>query len=315
MRRSFSLYIFYCMLVISAIAGAAGAEMKGAQQAVPAAKPPIKPQRPTVSAAFPYKSHYVTVDGHRMAYIEIGDPQAKPVIFIHGVPTWSYVWRNVLPYVQASQRRLIAIDLMGFGRSDKPQNGNIGYFDHVRYLTGFIDVLKLKDITFVLHDWGAAIGLNYASHHEDNVSAIAFMEGLVAPAYPRPSFESFKNPKVVKMFRNFRDPVKGPDIMMTRNMWIEKLLPLSIMRNLTEEEMNRYREPWPTTESRRPIWRLVQDNPIEGKPADVTAAFYQVERWWRATVIPKLYLYASPGRILRTDDHAEDWMVNNLNNI
>jgi len=273
-----------------------------------------KPQRPAVSADFPYTSKYVDVDGAKMAYIELGDPDGEPILFVHGVPTWSYLWRNVLPYVKVPGRRLIAVDLMGFGRSEKARNGDIGYFDHAGYFAGFIEALGLKNVTLVLHDWGAAIGLNYAYHHSGNVRAIAFMEGVVAPAYPRPSFESFGNPKVVQLFRSFRDPVKGPEVMMTQNMWIERLLPNSIMRELTDKEMAMYRAPWPTKESRRPIWRLVQDNPIEGKPKAVTKMFLKVERWWRKTDIPKLFVYASPGRILRPDPHV-NWMVINLKNI
>jgi len=273
-----------------------------------------KPQRPVISAEFPYESKTVTVDGAKMAYVEVGDPTGAPIVFIHGVPTWSYLWRNVLPFVEGQNRRLIAIDLMGFGRSAKAKGGDIGYFDHARYVAGFIEALGLKNVTLVLHDWGAAIGLNYAYNNSGNVRAIAFMEGVVAPAYPRPSFESFGNPKVVNMFRAFRDPVKGPEVMMKKNMWIERLLPVSILRDLTDEEMTKYREPFPTVESRRSIWRLVQDNPIANDPEDVTAMFGKVEAWWRRTEVPKLFLYASPGRI-QPVDASSDWMVENLKNI
>jgi len=275
---------------------------------------PGKAQRPVISADFPYESKTVSVDGAKMAYVELGDPDGAPIVFIHGVPTWSYLWRNVLPFVEGKNRRLIALDLMGFGRSEKARGGDIGYFDQARYVASFIEALGLKNVTLVVHDWGAAIGLNYAYNNSGNVRAIAFMEGLVAPAYPRPSFESFGNPRVVSLFRAFRDPVKGPDIMMTQNMWIERLLPFSIMRDLTEEEMARYREPFPTVESRRPIWRLVQDNPIENEPRDVTEMFGKVEAWWRETELPKLFLYASPGRIQPVGT-SPAWMVKNLKNI
>jgi len=273
-----------------------------------------KAQRPIISADFPYESKTVDVDGAKMAYVELGDSTGAPILFIHGVPTWSYLWRNVLPLVEGQNRRLIAVDLMGFGRSEKANDGDIGYFDHARYVAGFIKALGLKNVTLVVHDWGAAIGLNYAYNHSGNVRAIAFMEGVVAPAYPRPSFESFGNPKVVNMFRAFRDPVKGPEVMMTKNMWIERLLPVSIIRDLTDEEMARYREPFPTVESRRPIWRLVQDNPIGNDPKDVTEMFEKVEAWWRETDLPKLFLYASPGRIQPVAT-SPDWMVKNLKNI
>jgi haloalkane dehalogenase len=182
--------VWRSIVVSMAILVMAGPDLARAQSAMLAqtgksASPPSKPQRPTVSSEFRYRSKYVSVAGAKMAYVETGDLKGKPIVFVHGVPTGSYLWRNVLPHVEAPGRRLIAVDLMGFGRSDKAQGGNIGYFDHVNYLTMFIQTLGLQDVTLVLHDWGAAIGLNYASHHAGNVRAIAFMEGVVGPTYPR----------------------------------------------------------------------------------------------------------------------------------
>lgn len=300
------------MLRAAAFAGAAlTAGGAAATQAQPAA---ARPQPPPPSPAFPFETRRIDVGGERMAYIELGDPQGSPVLFIHGVPTWSYLWRNVLPRAAAPGRRLIAVDLMGFGRSDKSNGGDIGYADHVRYLERFVTAMRLETPTLVVHDWGAAIGLGYAEAHPGNVRAVAFMEGVMTPTYPRPSFESFGSRAMIAMFRGFRDPGTGPRMVMDENVWVERLLPVSSFRPLGEEEMAFYREPWPTPASRRPIYRLVQDNPIAGQPAEVTAAFERVGAWWRASTLPKLFLYASPGRIFTPDRHLP-WMRANLRNL
>lgn len=302
----------------SAVRGAAlaAAGTLSAIGVVSGQEPPAaaRPQPPIPDPAFPYETRHVDLGDGRMAYVELGDPAGRPVLFIHGLPTWSYLWRNVLPHAAAPGRRLIAIDLMGFGRSDKAMDGDIGYLDHVRFLERFIDALRLEGVTLVVHDWGAAVGLGYAEANPRNIAGVAFMEGVMTPVYPRPNYESFGSAAMIRMFRAFRDPTTGVRAVMDENAWVERLLPMSSIRPLGEGEMAFYREPWPTPPSRRPIYRLVQDNPIGGEPADVTAAFERVGAWWRASRLPKLFLYASPGRIFTPARHLP-WMRENLQNL
>jgi haloalkane dehalogenase len=268
---------------------------------------PEKPQPPVISAKFPYQSKFVEVLGSQMHYVEQGD--GDPILFLHGIPTSSYLWRNVLPLVKA-QGRAIAVDNIGFGKSDKP-NIDYSFYNQARYLEGFIEALNLKNVTLIVHDWGAAFGLHYAWQHQNNVKGIAFMEGVMTPTYPRKTYASFG--KAEKMFRAFRDRVQGPELIVKQNFFVEKWLPSSVMRDLSPMEIKVYRDPFVEPEARRSILRLIQDNPIEGKPADVVKTFNEMTAWWLQSDMPKLMIYASPGRIMPPETAA--WAAENLKNI
>ena len=257
-----------------------------------------------ISAEFPFESNYVEVLGSKMHYIDVGE--GDPILFIHGNPTSSYLWRNIIPYVEP-YGRAIAVDLIGMGKSDKP---DIGYrfVDHAKYLEAFIEKLNLKNITLVVHDWGSALGFNYAMRHEDNVKGIAFMEAFLRPL----TWDGFaENAK--EIFQNIRTPELGYDLVVNKNIFVEQLLPGAILRNLTEEEMNHYREPYEMVESRIPVWVWPNEIPIDGNPADVHKIVTDYNQWLQETGTPKLLFYANPGGLINAS--MVDWSEANLKNL
>ncbi|MBT5534294.1 haloalkane dehalogenase [Candidatus Poribacteria bacterium] len=246
----------------------------------------------TISAEFPYESKYVDVLGERMHYVEEGE--GSPILFLHGNPTSSYLWRNVLPFLQPLGR-VIAVDNIGFGKSAKP-DGDYTFAMHSRYIDGFIEALGLNDITLVSHDWGSGLALHYASRHEDNVRAVAFMEALVPPVMPVTDPTAFPE-DMQEFFRTMRDPVIGPQAVIEGNAFIEDMLPKSILRRMTHAEMEAYREPFRDPATRRPILVWPNEIPIAGEPADTTAAVEAYGAWLMTTDMPKLHVYVSPGMI------------------
>jgi haloalkane dehalogenase len=243
-----------------------------------------------ISADFPFKANYVEVHGSQMHYVDEGT--GDPILFLHGNPTSSYLWRNIIPHL-TSLGRCIAPDLIGMGKSDKP---DIGYrfFDHARYLDGFIEALGLTNITLVIHDWGSGLGFHYAHRYPENVQAIAFMEALVMPT---PGWEVMDE-QSQQLFKAFRTPGVGWDMIVNQNMFIEQIIPGAIVRPLSEEEMNQYRAPFLEPASRKPIHQWPNEIPIAGEPADVHEAVAAYHDWLRQTELPKLLFYGSPGAIL-----------------
>jgi haloalkane dehalogenase len=262
------------------------------------------PFEQNISAKFPYESNYVEVLGSKMHYIDEGN--GDPILFIHGNPTSSYLWRNIIPYVEL-YGRVIAVDLIGMGKSDKP---DIGYrfVDHAKYLEAFIEKLDLRDITLVVHDWGSALGFNYAMHNEDNVKGIGFMEAFLMPL----TWNGFPE-NVKKIFQTIRTPESGYDLIINKNFFVENLLPSAIIRNLTNEEMNQYREPFKTLDSRKPTWVWPNEIPIDGNPVDVHKIVTDYNQWLQETEIPKLLFYAKPGGL--TNESVVNWSKANLKNL
>ena len=257
-----------------------------------------------ISAGMPYESKFVEVEGSRIHYVEEGS--GDPVLFIHGNPTSCYLWRNVMPHL-ASDARCLALDLIGMGRSDKPEL-DYRLVDHARYVDGFIAALGLERLTLVLHDWGSALGFHYARRHEENVRGIAFMEGIVRPL----TWDEW--PRTVRgVFQQFRTPEVGWDLVVNRNAFVEQVLPGAIMRKLSDGEMARYREPFLEPGARRPVWRWPNEIPVDGEPADVTALVGEYSAWLGASSVPKLLLHAQPGAILRKDLVA--WCRDHVRNL
>lgn len=261
-----------------------------------------------ISAAFPYKSHYIKIRGSRIHYIDKG--KKSPIVFIHGNPTSSYLWRNVIPYV-TKKNRAIAIDLIGMGKSDKPMI-TYTFNEHYQYVEEFIKRLKLNNITLVLHDWGAAIGFEYARRNPKNVKAIAFMEGVLPPAFPKPSFEAMGK-EMGDLFKTLKDPIKGKQMIIYNNGFVEQLLPAFTNRTLTHAEMTVYRAPFKQKSSRKPtlIWPL--QIPIAGKPVETTATMNKIESFMLHTEIPVLLFYASPGAIVSSK--TVNWYENKIKNL
>ena len=258
-----------------------------------------------ISAEFPFDSHHVTVHGSRMHYIETGD--GDPILFLHGNPTSSYLWRNIIPHV-THLGRAIAPDLIGFGDSDKPDL-EYRFFDHVKYVDGFIEALELRNVTLVIHDWGSALGFYYGMRHEDNVKGIAFMESIVAPVH---SWDDM-HPDFRALFQAFRSPEKGWEMIVEQNFFVEQILPGAIVRDLTAEEMDRYREPFLDPASRKPVWRWPNEIPIEGSPPDVVEAVTAYNGWLQDSRLPKLLFHARPGTLMR--EPVVEWCRANMLNL
>ena len=265
-------------------------------------------QHTLFSTEFPYETHRVAVDDNvNMAYVDIGS--GNPILLLHGNPTSSYLWRNVIPHIE-QLGRVIAIDLIGFGASDKPDI-EYRFADHQAYLTAFIEALELKDVTLVAHDWGSALALDYATQNPSNVRGVALMEALLPPVFPFASFDDMG--PIADLFRAFRDPNIGPEMLIENNFFIEEAMPGSILRTLSDAEATRYRSPFERIESRKPIWRFTQEVPIAGEPAEVEAAMHGYANWLARTEIPVLYLYAEPG--LLNPPVVRDWMLSNVRNL
>ncbi len=247
----------------------------------------------SISADFPYEPHFSDVLGSRMHYVDEGE--GDPVVFLHGNPTSSYLWRNVIPHV-SGRARCIAPDLIGFGKSDKP---DIGYrfVDHARYLDTLFENLDLGDrITFVLHDWGSALGFHWAKRHPGRVKALCFMEAILEPF----RWADFP-PGYGLAFRLMRAPFTGTAMTMGANAFVKGILPSAIVRKLTSAEKRAYAEPFPTFASRKPVAVWPKEIPIDGHPADTHRIVTDNRAWLAETEIPKLLIYAHPGGIV-TDE-------------
>jgi len=243
----------------------------------------------SISPEFPFESKYIEVQGSRMHYIDEGE--GDPILFLHGNPTSSYLWRNVVPHV-VPHGRCIAPDLIGMGKSDKPRL-DYRFFDHSRYLEGFIEALGLQNVTLVIHDWGSALGLHYAARHPKNVKGLAMMEAILGPM----SWSAF--PKSHKLgFTLMRAPVIGWLMISVMNSFLHRMLPGTIVRKLTAEEQRHYDEPYPTVASRKPVRQWPVEIPIDGRPADVHRAVTDYAAWLEETDLPKLLLHARPGGII-----------------
>jgi haloalkane dehalogenase len=242
-----------------------------------------------ISSDFPFTSKFAEVHGVRMHYIEEGT--GDPILFLHGNPTSSYLWRNIIPYM-TSHGRCIAPDLIGMGKSDKPRIP-YRFSDHSRYLEGFIASLDLANLTLVLHDWGSGLGFHYAARHENNVKAVAFMEALIKPM----TWADFP-PDFKMAFRLMRTPLVGWLMISVANLFVEKILPQATSRALTEDEMDHYRAPFKTVGSRKPVRQWPLEIPIDGKPADVHEIISNYSRWLQGSDLPKLLFHGTPGGII-----------------
>jgi haloalkane dehalogenase len=232
---------------------------------------------------------HVEVLGSRMAYVDGGS--GVNVLFQHGNPTSSYIWRNVIPHVVQSAR-CIAPDLIGFGESDKPE---IPYRveDHVRYFDGLMEALRLDNVVLVLHDWGSALGLDWARRHPSRVRGLVLMEFI----WPIPTWADL-SPQRAKIFKQFRDPEQGRRLLVDENRFIEQVLPNGVVRQLMPDEMEAYRRPFRDAAAREPVYRFPNEIPIAGSPADVYAMAVAYQDWLLETDIPKLLFWANPGALI-----------------
>jgi haloalkane dehalogenase len=249
-----------------------------------------------MAGAKPYgQLQYRDVNGKRMAYVDEGEGDA--IVFAHGNPTSSYLWRNVMPHLEGLGR-LVAADMIGMGGSDKLRPSGADRYNYAEqrdYLFGLWDALDLGDnVVLVLHDWGSALGFDWANQHRDRVQGIAFMEAIVAPM----TWSELAN-DVREVFRGFRSP-EGERMVLEQNIFVEGVLPGAIQRQLSDEEMDHYRAPFANPgEDRRPTLSWPRNIPIEGEPADVVSLVNDYGSWLAESAVPKLFVNAEPGAIVR----------------
>ena len=250
---------------------------------------------------------YVDVNGIRMAYADLGRSDGNPIVFLHGNPASSFLWRNVVPSLK-NMGRCIIPDLIGMGDSDKlPNSGDdqYSYKEHREYLFALLEQLGVtSNVTLVIHDWGSALGFDWANQHRNAVKGIAYMEALVRPLTWEEWPESSRS-----VFKSLRTS-KGEEMVLEKNFFVEKILPASILRNLTEEEMNEYRRPFKESgESRRPTLTWPRNIPLDREPLDVTEVIDEYATWLEISDVPKLFVDADPGVILTGSqrDYCRRW--------
>jgi haloalkane dehalogenase len=246
-----------------------------------------------IGEVMPYEKQFLNVFGRSMAYIDTG--QGDPIVFLHGNPTSSYLWRNILPYLQR-EGRCVAPDLIGMGDSEKLPGsgpGSYTFIEHRRYLDALLAALGVeRNVTFVTHDWGSALGFDWANRHRDAVSGIAYMEAIVQPV----TWEQW-SPQTRSFFEQLRSPA-GEQMILKENLFVESLLPRRILRKLTDAEMEAYRRPYREPgEGRRPTLTWPRQLPIEGEPAEVVEIVRSYAAWLAVSPVPKLFVNAEPGTI------------------
>jgi haloalkane dehalogenase len=247
-----------------------------------------------MAAMSPIAKKRAQVLDHNMAYVEAGE--GDPIVLLHGNPTSSYLWRGIIPHL-TGLGRCIAPDLIGMGDSDKLEDSGprrYRFVEHRRYLDAFLEAVGVNDkVTFVVHDWGSALGFDWANRNRHAVKGLAYMEAIVQPLTWTQWPEA-----ALQIFQGFRS-INGESMILTHNLFIERVLPGSIKRKLTDEEMAEYRRPFlEPGGGRRPTLTWPREIPIEGKPEDVTEIVGNYAIWLRQSAIPKLFVNANPGAIL-----------------
>ncbi|MEW6645167.1 MAG: haloalkane dehalogenase [Pseudomonadota bacterium] len=244
-------------------------------------------------------AHRTPVLDSMMAYTSAGT-EGSTIVFLHGNPTSSYIWRNIIPHV-AMQARCIAPDLIGYGGSGKPDI-DYSFADQARYLDAFLATLGLTNIILVAQDWGTALAFHYAARHPDRVAGLAFMEFI----RPFARWDQFhQRPEARALFQAFRTPGKGEQLVLHDNVFIERVLPNSVLRKLSDEEMSAYRAPFPTPKSRKPILKLPNELPIEGQPVVVHDALTAAHAALAASRYPKVLFSVTPGALVSPADAQE----------
>ena len=248
-----------------------------------------------ISASMPYGKCFKSIKGKSIAYIDVGD--GAPIVLLHGNPTSSYLWRNVIPHLEGIGR-VIVPDLIGHGDSEKlpDSEGPERYSFEIsyEYLAGLLEELNItEDVTLVIHDWGSALGFHWAKHHPEAVKGIAYMEAIVCPVTWDDWPESARG-----IFKGFRSD-KGEDLILQRNMFVEAVLPSSVIRQMGEEEMNQYRKAFTKAADRQPTLNWPRQIPIDGEPPHMVDLVASYGEWMASNQeLPKLFINAYPGSIL-----------------
>jgi len=258
---------------------------------------------PGVGSSDRYSRSHVEILDSSMAYVDTGT--GTPVVFLHGNPTSSYLWRNVIPHVEPLARCL-APDLIGMGDSGQNPSGLYRFVDHARYLDAWFEKLDPDEkVTLVVHDWGSALGFHWAMRNPDRVAGLVYMEAIVCPV----TWDDWPD-NARDIFRALRSPA-GDEMVLEKNVFVERILPASVLRGLTEEEMAVYRKPYVAeVESRRPTLTWPREIPIDGEPADVNDIVATYSAWLAISDVPKLFINAEPGAILigRQREFCRTWL-------
>jgi haloalkane dehalogenase len=256
----------------------------------------------TISASDPHPRQRVHVAGTEISFVETG--QGKPIVFLHGNPTWSYLWRNIIPHV-SDLGRCLAPDLVGMGQSGRSPTGSYRFTDHAACLDAWFDALGLStDVVFVVHDWGSALGFHRASRFPEQVSGIAYMEAIVQPR----RWTDFSEGRD-RAFRALRS-LDGERMIFEENFFVETILPKSIMRRLSDEELAMYRKPFVTRDARKPTLEWPRELPIEGEPPEVVEIVERYAEWLAQSSVPKLFINAEPGALItgRAREYCRSWL-------
>ena len=258
-----------------------------------------------IPSDFPFESKFVDILGSKMHYIDEGE--GDPILFLHGSPTSSYLWRNIIPHLNG-QARCIAPDLIGMGKSDHPDIP-YRYDDHYRYLTEFIETLGIgSNLTLVIHDWGSGLGFRWAHDHQQNVRGIAFMEAMIRGL----SFDDMPG-SLRTMFRIMRAPGTGWLMISVANLFIKKMLPDLTYAKMSPEALSYYGSAFPTISSRKPIRQWPREVPLEGFPADNLAVVDSYRQWLTETEVPKMLFYGDAGVAIK--EAEVEWCRENLSNL
>jgi haloalkane dehalogenase len=263
------------------------------------------------SVEFPYEYKFINVNGSNIAYTDQG--KGDPIVFIHGAPEQSYIWRNLIPYL-LPYGRVITFDHIGHGLSDKP---DVKYElpDYVKYTEGFFKAMNLKNVTLVVHDWGSVIGLDYAARHPGNVRGVAMMEALIAPFYPIKDIEAAMKRKgkagAVHHYLLYQADA-GYDLAINQNMFIEQVMQLHTYREMSQREMETYRDPFRKAEWRRPLYMWAREVSIEGNVPHTDVVMERYNKWLVTKTIPTMEVYGFPGEV--TEEYDVRWRVERMKN-
>ncbi len=258
-----------------------------------------------ISADFPFESKYISVHGSKRHDIDVGE--GDPILFLHGNPTSSYLWRNIIPHL-SGQARCVAVDLIGMGKSDHPDIA-YRYDDQYRYLCGFIEALGIgSNLTLVIHDWGSGLGFRWAHDHEQGVKAIAFMEAMIRGM----SLDDMPGSLRLAM-RMMRAPGTGWVMISGANIFLKKMLPDLTYAEISPDALAYYRSAFPTAASRKAVRQWPREVPLDGKPADNAAVVDAYRQWLTRTEVPKLLFYGNDGVAIKEAEVA--WCRENLSNL
>ena len=250
-------------------------------------------------------SNYYEVYGNKMHVLESGKGEGDPILFLHGNPSNSYLWRNITPYLEGTGHHIIVPDLIGMGKSDKPAI-DYTFMEQYAYIEKLIEQMELKNITLVLHDWGSGIGFNYFVKHQENIKAIVFMEAILQ------DIGTYFDADTQAFFNKLRGK-DGYKMIAEDNIFLNDVLPTWIVRGLTDDELNAYKAPFQTVESRKPIWKFVSQVPFDGKPELTSAIVKNYREELQKSDIPKLFFYAEPGAFM--PEQVRNWVIDNIPNM